>query len=352
VIPHRLNAKSDPVDPLPRSTVNLPAMKCLALVAIIIFGLAQQSTKAPNGKATMKSSTSKAAEPANTGTSYSRPTVQASPDKTDTPVHKTEAVSHDDHANNANQSTHSEELLAWFTGALVLVSFLQAYLFLRQARIMEEHRTSFVKLAEAAADNAEAASKNAEFSKLNASATEKNAEAALLNAQVAINAQRPWVTVKATHGISEAKGNPYFLLQAFNTGKSAARILSCVEPIEADYRYPDRELPVPPDYGNGSSWVERFLAPGDSFDIGYVVMTFTGTDARRAARCASQGIEVKDAIFIVYGRITYDDGISPLGHETRYCYKHEYVPSHIVQTVDTYGGRLVLSGPREYNLYT
>jgi hypothetical protein len=142
-------------------------MKCLALIAILILGLAQPPAKTPV------------------------------PNKTNTSL-QTEATSH------ADQKPSSEELriqeqLTRFTGLLVVVGFLQllalvgqAFLFLRQARIMGQHRVSLEQLAEAASDNAkaakdgaEAASKNAEFSKLNAIATEKAATAANTSAEAA-----------------------------------------------------------------------------------------------------------------------------------------------------------------------
>jgi hypothetical protein len=142
-------------------------MKCLAFLAIIIFGLAQQPAKT------------------------------SVPEKTNAAV-QTEAALH------ADQKPSGEDLkvqhqLARFTGLLVLVGFLQlialvgqACLFFRQARIMGQHRVSLEQLAEAASDNAkaakdgaEAASKNAEFSKLNALATEKSVDAANASAQAA-----------------------------------------------------------------------------------------------------------------------------------------------------------------------
>jgi hypothetical protein len=87
---------------------------------------------------------------------------------------KAASVVHDSDANGANKNTTDEESktqreLAWFTGALVAVSFLQfvaliwqARLFFRQAGIMEEHKTSLVQLAAAASENATAASNNAD----------------------------------------------------------------------------------------------------------------------------------------------------------------------------------------------
>jgi hypothetical protein len=142
-------------------------MKCLALVAIVIYGLAQQPAKTPV------------------------------PDRTTTPV-QNEAISHTDQK-PSGEDLKVQRQLARFTGLLVVVGFLQlialigqACLFFRQARIMGQHRVSLEQLAEAASDNAKAAkdgaevaSKNAEFSKLNARATEKAAAAANTSAEAA-----------------------------------------------------------------------------------------------------------------------------------------------------------------------
>jgi hypothetical protein len=123
-------------------------MKHLALIAIVVFGLFQQPTKAPEGKTVVKSSSAQVADQANAGKDSNKPTVQTPPAPN----------------NNANKSTTDEELrtqrgLMWFTGALVVVSFLQfaaliwqACLFFRQTRIMDEHRVHLEQLAKAASD--------------------------------------------------------------------------------------------------------------------------------------------------------------------------------------------------------
>jgi hypothetical protein len=132
-------------------------MKCLALAAIIIFGLAQQPAKAP------------------------------APVKTDTPVqNKNESVTHPEQGMNNEELTVQREL-AWFTGALVVVGFLQLIALFRQARIMGQHRASLEQLSKAATDNAEPAT--------------KNADAYYLNAKILIEAKRPQVAM-------EAHGNP------------------------------------------------------------------------------------------------------------------------------------------------
>jgi hypothetical protein len=337
-------------------------MRHLALIAIIVFGLSQQPTKPPERKDDLaKGSSVQVAD-------------QAYADKDNKPTVQTPPVPD----NNANKSTTDEELktqrgLMWFTGALVVVSFLQfaaliwqACLFFRQAGIMDEHRVHLEKLAIAASDNAkaakdgaEASSKNAEFSKLNAAATEKSAnaakasaEAALLNAQALINAERPWVTVKVTRLMS-IKGRPYFRFDMVNNGKSAARILSCVGPVPDDYRSPEKDLPTPPNYPENILWVDRFLAPGDSFQMGFVNLFPISTISQRQERCTSRGIEdLKDAQFVAYGRIEYTDGVSAYMRETRFCYYHIDESGEPWGASEPDGGKWVPGGPPEYNLYT
>ncbi len=121
----------------------------------------------------------------------------------------------------ANNDLKVQQELAWFTLALVLVSFLQfvalvwqACLFFRQARIMGQHKISLEQLAKAAADNAEAASKNAEFSKQNALATEKSADAAKASAdavqrniELVINKERARIRIVKPEQLSLVVGN-------------------------------------------------------------------------------------------------------------------------------------------------
>src|SRR6266478_407084 len=98
-------------------------MKSLALVAVVLFGLAQQPTKTPEGKGTAQSGGSHTAQQAKTGDGNDQPTVQATPThyKVDAPVqNKAEPTSHDNHANTATQDATGQELqvqrqLVWFT---------------------------------------------------------------------------------------------------------------------------------------------------------------------------------------------------------------------------------------------
>src|ERR1700722_8448678 len=130
-------------------------MKHLALIAIVVFGLSQQPTKPPEGKDDPAKGGSVQVTDHAPADKEKKPTVQAppAPDK---------------------EELKTQEDLARFTKALVVVSFLQfaalivqAGLFFRQTRIMDEHRVHLEQLAIAASDNAKAAKEGAEAASKN-----------------------------------------------------------------------------------------------------------------------------------------------------------------------------------------
>ena len=328
-------------------------MKHLALIAIVVFGLSQQPTKPPEGKDDpAKGGGVQVADHASADKDNNKPTVQAppAPDK---------------------EELKTQEDLARFTRALVIVSFLQfaalivqACLFFRQARIMDQHRVHLERLAVAASDNAiaakegaEAANKNAEFSKLNAEATEKSADAAkasadaaLLNAKAVINAERPWVMIQITETKGATSAVTNFQLNAFNYGKSPAHVVDCRGPKIEFYDSPAEQLPIPPNYGRGQ-WSKRFLAPRDSFPIGGPI-----DPSRHRIDIATQAIieqrekrgiaEKRGAVLVVYGLIQYTDGVSNTTYTTTFCYGHQR------QRLSEMGGHLFTCGPPIYNQYT
>ena len=150
----------------------IQAMKCLALVTVIVFALAQQPTKTPENKGTAKGSSSNVAEQTNTGEENPRPTAKTAlvPDKTGIPIeNKVESASQDSHAPSPYEELEVQRGLTRFTGLLAVVGVLQLFvllgqtiLFRRQTKIMGQHKTSLEQLATAAIDNAVAASKNAD----------------------------------------------------------------------------------------------------------------------------------------------------------------------------------------------
>jgi hypothetical protein len=307
-------------------------MKCLALAAIIIFGVAQQPAKAPN-KGTTKNSRPKVADQANTGSD--KPTAQAAqaPDKTVTPVqNQTDAASHADQK-TTNEELKVEELqvqktLARFTGYLVVVGFLQlivlagqALLFFRQATIMGQHRTSLEDLARAARDNATAAS---------------------LNAQAVISSERPWVSIF----VKTSTQNQTFDFKAANLGRTPAEIVS--------YSYLatflDRldNFPTPPQYGVEHVPPVKLLVPsggdpdGQTLDLMfYDAANILKNDAQRA-KAMSEGREV----FLFYFRIIYKH---VLGNT------HPSIPNYETRMSFWYTPatrELHIGGPDEYNRHT
>lgn len=217
--------------------IHIP-MKHLAWIAIVVFGLSQRPPKTPDDKGVANGSVAQVTDQATASKDNNKPTLQALPvpDK---------------------EELKTQRELTRFTGALVVVSFLQfvalvwqACLFFRQTRIMDEHRIHLEQLAKAASDNAqaakdgaEAASKNAEFSKLNAAATEKSANAAKASADALIDGERSWLLVDEvemvplrediliTSGSDHLGGlgnpTPRFTYRIRNFGKTPAVMMGC-----------------------------------------------------------------------------------------------------------------------------
>lgn len=139
----------------------------------------------------------------------------------------------------------------------------------------------------------------------------KAAEAALLNAQAFINAERPWILVKAEPS-KRFKGG--FEIIAVNKGRTPATIIShaenliLVEPIE-----------FPPDAAEYGKPDVRFLIilPDESVPIGEITHRSIKDVAERTR---FKNMELEGYIF---GAITYRDLLGPstaVAHETRWCF--------------------------------
>jgi hypothetical protein len=103
----------------------------LVLIATVVFGFGQQPAKKPEGHRADNSY--QVSGQANAGKKDDQPTspVTPSPDKASI-QNNTEAATPDNHTNNtlSGRAANEDDLniqreLAWFTGALVVVSFLQ-----------------------------------------------------------------------------------------------------------------------------------------------------------------------------------------------------------------------------------
>jgi hypothetical protein len=301
-------------------------MKHLALTAIVVVGFTQQPMKAPAGNGVAKGYNSQIAQQATAGRKNNQPSTEAP-----APPNKAPIISE-----NRTESATDEELkvqqeLARFTGGLLIVGFLQlvvlagqAYLFYRQATIMEAHKLSLEQLAKAANDNA---------------------AAALRNANALINAERPWVMVQIKTIPEQGSARATFHIDIFNYGKSPAHITACIGPQIDFCRFPDKELPLPPEYWEAKS-EQTFLAPKDSAPIGSISPSTPEIRSLRDAKASRENISRDDLKLVAYGLVEYADGVSGKTYRTAFCYRHEQI------RLSDMGGRMILCGPREYNLYT
>jgi hypothetical protein len=182
-------------------------------------------------------------------------------------------------------------------------------------------------------------------------ATHKSADAALLNAQAVINAERPWVMIQIQEaaveqgrvGIYEKKSLRSFQFSIFNYGKTPAHVTSCEGPKIELCEAPDKDLPIPPDYGT-SEWNRIFLAPNDSIPIGECIYP-SDIMLNKIIEAASRGEKAQSEL-VIYGLIEYSDGVSDVTYRTAYCYRHER------GALSTMGGHMVLCGPSTYNEYS
>jgi len=177
--------------------------------------------------------------------------------------------------------------------------------------------------------------------------TRKAAQAATLNAKTLINAERPWVMVQIKEAPVE-KGHGVFDLRSFqftifNYGKSPAHILSCKGPKIEFYVAPDKNLPIPPDYGTWE-WERKFLAPNDSLPISKTIYP-SKIRMEMISEAEVKGEHANTGELVAYGLIEYTDGISETAYKTAFCYRHEKFP------LSSMGGHFLLCGPRVYNLH-
>jgi hypothetical protein len=144
------------------------------------------------------------------------------------------------------------------------------------------------------------------------------AQTALLHAQAIVRAERPWIMVTAepSPGVENSS-----TVVATNRGRSPARIVVTAERIVV--ALDETHLPPVPEYEAEKAGVSLdpiILLPGESSPI----RIFGRGDVKRF--CATEeklkGVEDWDEKMFLYGRITYEDLVSPAGretHETSWC---------------------------------
>jgi hypothetical protein len=174
-----------------------------------------------------------------------------------------------------------------------------------------------------------------------AEAARVSADAALLNAQAVINAERALLLFTVEKEKLSGLGGPsIFHINIVNYGKVPARRLEISNPFHAIMPLDDFIATSPPDYGEDLQEVQEWLAPKESRRV----VTFCPYEKRREIMAAAQslGVEYLMVKAIIYGQVTYHDGISLKERHSRYCYAHERVPFSNI------GGSVTPVGPKEY----
>lgn len=175
-----------------------------------------------------------------------------------------------------------------------------------------------------------------------ADAAKKSADAALLNAEAIVNAERPWVMVQVHPKPGTNAAHTIFNFSLFNYGKTPAHIIERTKPKVDCCKDPAKDLPVPPAYGT-SDTESVFLAPRDSMPLASVDPAWE----RREASLEGKNIFPNgDLVMLVYGQISYIDGVSGKTYRTAYCFLHKRFE------FSDMGGSMVRVGPPDYNAYS
>jgi hypothetical protein len=175
-----------------------------------------------------------------------------------------------------------------------------------------------------------------------ANAARDSAEGARLNAQAVINAERGRLLFEIEKRQDATfPGVGVFSVFAVNYGRVPAQILGYA-PYRQDIVNFPKDLPVPPLYEPLTVPSRRFLAPNGKCLIAEATPAQGMTeDAVRLAE--SGGISINDQSRIIYGYVSYMDGISDEVRFSRYCYRLDKSQFRVI------GGSLIPEGPPEYN---
>jgi hypothetical protein len=171
--------------------------------------------------------------------------------------------------------------------------------------------------------------------------TKKAAEAALLNAQAVINAERALLLFTVEKERVQGPGGPsIFHISVVNYGKVPARRLEISRPLHATMTLNDFVSMSPPDYGDDLEEIQEWLAPKETWRVA----TFFPYEKRTERIMAAQnrGVAPETIEVIIYGQVTYHDGISAYLRHSRYCLAHDREPFSNI------GGSLTPVGSEEY----
>lgn len=167
------------------------------------------------------------------------------------------------------------------------------------------------------------------------------AEAARFNVQAVVNAERALLLFTVEKERVEGTGMPaIFHINVVNYGKVPARRLEISNPFHATMTLADFISVSPPDYGEDFQEIQEWLAPKESWRVA----TFSPYENRveRVMVAHDHGVKPHMVEVIIYGQVTYYDGISSDVRHSRYCFAHDREPFSNI------GGSLTPVGSEEY----
>lgn len=222
-----------------------------------------------------------------------------------------------------------EWVMVYVTLVYSFFTFLMWVTIRRQANLLERQINEARDAADSSSTLAESTLKAIERQGLSmrrqTTVLRKSAEAALLNAQAVVNAERAVLLFKVRkEPLPGVPGSSQFHIEIVNYGNAPARRIEISKPIHATMLLSDF-VAKPPDYGDGPEdeleATLEWLAPKEAWPV----TTFVPSrhrdaviDASRRANLAPGQIEN-----MIYGQVTYYDGISPEKRYSRYCFAHE-----------------------------
>ncbi len=207
-----------------------------------------------------------------------------------------------------------------FSGLLVVVGFLQAWLLFGTLRVIRRQGVSMRR-------QTAILRRSVLLARRSANAAKKGAEAALLNAQAIVNAERAWIVMEF---IEESPGQ--FKLAATNYGRTPAQVIGYN--IQHSSTFADSDLPPNPlEYSDSPSpQGQPFLVPTEEWPI----ESFSVDKAKHSLPGATQ-----QKPMLYWGVLRYRNIINNAEHDTWFC-----------QRYDARKGWFVLAGPPSYNRCT
>lgn len=291
------------------------------LIAIVIFGLSQEPTKAHESNGASKANGTKITKQTKGTQKIDHQAANEPPIPSEVTIgtqYNMESIPHDDHAQVADKERNEQDLkiqgqLALFTGLLVLVGLLQLGALVWQACVFNEHKAKFDELAKAATSNA---------------------TAALLHAKAIINAERPWMLVEYEYRkTQELEGIGFY---AINKGETPAEIVEAHFEQEILPYIPD-ELPIPPIYRTPIFIPKRgdnLIVNEERWNLNPVPIhpeSWIDNSMKRDA------VENAREFVYFYGVIVYRDMLhdssDPSGlHYTRFCFVYDFFVKALLPT--------------------